>query len=175
MFKFLKMASTVSLCSALMMIAPSSEAALVNYNFNGVIDSGSLINETYTGSFAYDNAALSNSGAESIDLSSLSFNFLATVFTLADADALTNSTADFLNGDFLGVSYAVNSFEPTFSLTSASVDAAYFSYTPTSADSGFGSLTYTVSSVPVPAAVWMFGSALAGFGAINRRKRQITL
>ena len=34
---------------------------------------------------------------------------------------------------------------------------------------------FTVSAVPVPAAVWLFGSALAGFGVINRRKRQITL
>jgi hypothetical protein len=32
---------------------------------------------------------------------------------------------------------------------------------------------FTVSAVPVPAAVWLFGSALAGFGVINRRKNQV--
>jgi hypothetical protein len=31
------------------------------------------------------------------------------------------------------------------------------------------------TAVPVPAAVWLFGSALAGLGVINRRKRQNTL
>jgi hypothetical protein len=30
--------------------------------------------------------------------------------------------------------------------------------------------TITVSAVPVPAAVWLFGSALAGFGAFSRKK-----
>jgi hypothetical protein len=32
---------------------------------------------------------------------------------------------------------------------------------------------FTVAAVPVPAAVWLFGSALAGLGVINRRKNQI--
>ena len=176
MFKFLKMASTVSLCGALMMTASSSEAALVNYNFNGIVDSGSLFesNYNYNGSFNYDNATLTNTGAESIDLSSLSFNFLSNTFNLVSADS--TSIADFLDGVFLGVSYSVNSFDPTFLLVSGSGNAeAYFSYSPASGEAGFGSLTYTISSVPVPAAVWLFGSALAGFGAINRRKRQITL
>jgi len=33
------------------------------------------------------------------------------------------------------------------------------------------SLDITVSQVPVPAAAWLFGSAMMGFGAISRRKR----
>lgn len=32
-------------------------------------------------------------------------------------------------------------------------------------------LDLTVSQVPVPAAAWLFGSALMGFGAVSRRKR----
>jgi hypothetical protein len=35
---------------------------------------------------------------------------------------------------------------------------------------GVGSLNYTVSSVPVPAAVWMFGAGLMGMLRLNRRK-----
>jgi len=31
-------------------------------------------------------------------------------------------------------------------------------------------LNITTSAVPVPAAVWLFGSALAGMGIIGRRK-----
>jgi hypothetical protein len=33
-----------------------------------------------------------------------------------------------------------------------------------------GALTGTVSAVPIPAAVWLFGSALAGLGWMRRRK-----
>ena len=34
--------------------------------------------------------------------------------------------------------------------------------------------TITVSAVPVPAAVWLFGSALAGFGVFGRKKNGLT-
>ncbi|MGY6277981.1 VPLPA-CTERM sorting domain-containing protein [Methylomonas sp. MgM2] len=34
--------------------------------------------------------------------------------------------------------------------------------------------TITVTAVPVPAAVWLFGTALAGIGAIGRRKPSLT-
>ncbi len=177
MFKFLKVASTVSLCGALMMVAPASEAALVGYTFSGVADSGSLLDTSYTGSFSYDDAGLINSDYEYIDLSSFAFTFGSAAYTLADADITANlPSADFLDGEFLGVSYMVSSsLDPTFSLISASEygDVAYFSYTAISGDSGFGSLSYVadVSAVPVPAAVWLFTSALAGFGVITRRKR----
>jgi hypothetical protein len=175
MFKFLKITATVSLCSALMMIAPASEAALVNYTFNGVADSGSLIGETYNGSFAYDNLTLTNSGAESINLSSLTFNFYSSVFNLSNADVLTSSTADFFDGVFLGLSYTVNAFDPSFSFISGNSDIseAYFGYTTLSGDSGFGSLSYVadVSAVPVPGAFWLFGSGL-GLLSFTRRKNQ---
>jgi hypothetical protein len=32
------------------------------------------------------------------------------------------------------------------------------------------SITADVSAVPVPAAAWLFGSALLGLGAVKRRK-----
>ena len=180
MFKFLKIASTVSLCGALMMIAPVSEASIVNYTFSGVTDfePGLFSGVAYTGSFAYDDATLTNIVSE-LSLSSFTLNFMSTVFTLANQEF--TSTADFQNGVFLGVNYTVNNFEPKFSFISASgsglpEDVAYFSYAPTSGESGFGSLNYVaVSAVPVPAAIWLFTSVLAGFGAITRRKRQITL
>ena len=173
------MVSAVSICGALMMMAPVSEASPVSYTFSGLTDVSSSIDAAYDGSFAYNDATLSKTGKESINLSSLSFNFLSTAFTLANQEFA--STADFLDGVFLGLSYTVNSTEPKFSFISASGngDTAYFSYAPTSGDSGFGSLTYVadvaVSAVPVPAAVWLFTSVLAGFGAITHRKRQNTL
>lgn len=172
MFKFLKTAATVSLCGALMIITPTSEAALVNYNFSGAIDSGLLAGETYKGSFAYDNVTLTNSGSEFIDLSSLTFNFLSTSYNLANADF--TPTADFFDGSFLGVSYLVSSIDPSFALVASfrsglPEDVAYFSYQTVAGDSGFGSLN--VAAVPVPAASWLFGSGLALL-SLARRKIQ---
>jgi len=169
MFKFLKIAATVCLCGALM-IAPAAEAALVNYNFSGAIDSGVLAGETYSGSFAYDNATLTNSGAEFVDLSSLTFNFLSSAYNLSNADF--TPTADFLDGSFLGVSYLVSSIDPSFALVSAlgsglPEDVVYFSYQTVAGDSGFGSLN--VAAVPVPAASWLFGSGLALLSLVRRK------
>jgi len=170
MFKCLKIAATVCLCGALM-IAPA-EAALVNYNFSGAIDSGLLAGETYNGSFTYDNATLTNSGSEFVDLSSLTFNFLSSAYNLSNADF--TPTADFFDGSFLGLSYVVSGIDPSFALVSSlgsglPEDVAYFSYQTVAGDSGFGSLN--VAAVPVPAAVWLFGSGLALL-SLARRKNQ---
>ena len=173
MFKFLKISTHVCLWIALMIVSPITKASLITTTFNGVIDSGSLTDVNYNGNFVYDNSSLINTGIEFVNLSSLSFNFLSTAFTLADADEFTTSTADFLDGMFLGVSYSTSNFDPTFALISGSGngDTAYFSYTPISGEAGFGSLSFTVATVvPIPASVWLFVSALIGFGTLKRRK-----
>jgi hypothetical protein len=171
MFKFLKMASTVSLCAAMIMVVPTAQASIMNFNFNGTIDSGLLIGETYNGSFAFDNATLANLGNESIDLSSLTFNFLSSAYNLANADF--TPTADFLDGLFLGVNYSVSSSEPSFAFVSGFATGlpadAYFSYQTVAGDSGFGS--FNISAVPVPAAFWLFGTGL-GLLSFTRRKNQ---
>lgn len=168
MFNFSKRIAATCLCGALMMVT-NAEAALVNYDFNGVVDSGSLLGEVYTGHFAYDNASpgLTNSGYESVDLSALTFNFLSAAFDLADAD--TTATADFLDGVFLGLSYSVSSFDPSFALVSSPGlgDQPYFAYQPISGEAGFGS--FNLASVPLPGAVWLFGSVLGLFTVIRRK------
>lgn len=168
MFNFSKIAAAACLCWMLM-IAPTAEAALVGYDFNGTIDSGSLLGESYSGSFAYDNASLTNSGLESINLSSLTFNFLSTAFDLTHAEF--TPTADFLDGLFLGVSYAVSAFAPEFALVSSSGlpgDAPYLAYQTLSGDAGFGS--FNIAAVPLPASAWLFASGLGWMVSARRRK-----
>lgn len=174
MFNKLKFASSFGLFCTLLVMTPISEAALINYNFNGTIDSGAFLGEIYDGSFSFENAGLTNTGSESVALSSFAINFHAATYQLADADF--PSTADFLDGLFLGVSYSRNGFEPSFALVSAAGlglpdDLPYFSYNRVPGDSGLGSLNFTnVSSVPLPGAVWLFGSGLAALMTSRRRK-----
>jgi hypothetical protein len=170
MFNQLKFAFSVSVLSALLIITPASEASLINYNFDGTVDSGLLTGEIYNGSFAFDNATLINTGSESIILSSLTFNFLTSNYTL-NAD-LTPS-ADFLDGLFLGISYSASGLDPSFAFVSASGsglpgDVPYFSYQTVSGDSGFGSLNIT--AVPLPAAIWLFASSLGLTSLFSRKK-----
>jgi hypothetical protein len=172
MFNKLKIASSISLFSALMIMTPASEASLINYNFDGAIDSGLLTGEIYNGSFAFDNVTLTNTGIETIDLSSLTFNFLSSSYNLASADF--TPTADFLDGLFLGISYSVSSLDPSFALVAAAGsglqdDVPYFSYQTVAGDSGFGSLNLT--AVPLPGAVWLFGSSMMGLLSVIRRRK----
>lgn len=170
MFTLAKTFSAASLCIAMLLASTSSQAALVGYDFSGSIDSGVLIGESYFGHFDFDNTTLSNLGNESLNLSALSFNFLSSTFSLAHADV--TATADFLNGALLGISYSVSSFEPAFAMVAATgsgvpSDVAYFAYHTVSGDSGYGS--FNLAAVPLPGAVWLFGSSLALLGAIRRR------
>ncbi|ESS71425.1 hypothetical protein MGMO_104c00040 [Methyloglobulus morosus KoM1] len=172
----LKFVSCISVFSALLIMAPASKASIINYNFNGLVESGALAGESYSGSFAFDDASLTNLGLESINLSAFSFNFLTASYNLTDADF--QSTVDFFDGLFLGVSYSASGFDPSFALVSAAGlalpdDVPYFSYQTVSGNSGFGSLSFsTATAVPLPSAVWLFGSALGALVAKRRRKTQ---
>lgn len=186
MKNFLKVTSTVTFCSALLMLSPASEASTIEYNFTGVINTGSLEYENFNGSFSFDNLLLdTNLDDQIINLSALSLSFHGAIYDLSTQfDPLSQAAAaNFAYGDFIGVSYVSNIINdsPTVSLVTDTYDP-YLSYTP-SLDDQFGSgvstdISYnniTPSSVPVPAAIWLFGSGLAGFGVISRRKRQLAL
>lgn len=171
MFNLAKMTAGAGLFSALLLITPLAEAAPINYTFSGGIDSGSLTSENYNGSFSFDTVTLTHTGSESVGLSSFTLNFLATSFDLSNADF--TPTADFLDDLFLGVTYSVSGFGPVmFSLVSALPgDTPYFAYQTTSGDSGFGSLSIThIAAVPLPGAIWLFGSSLGLLTVARRRK-----
>jgi hypothetical protein len=176
MLKLTKNFKSAMVCGLLFFMTSSAQAALTGYSITGTLDSGSLNGETFNGQFTFDDTGLAGSGFQSLSLSSFALNFHNTSFNTGNAD--TVPTVDFQDGTFLGLSYTNSLFDPSFSLVSgfANSSSAYFAYTATNGSSGFGSLNFTnLTAVPLPAAVWLFGSALAGFGAITRRKRQYTI
>ncbi|KJV07702.1 hypothetical protein [Methylocucumis oryzae] len=64
-------------------------------------------------------------------MTTFTLNFLATTFTLSDADSTTTATADFSDGSFLGVNFlldALSIFQPNFALIPGVIDSsdAYF-------------------------------------------------
>jgi hypothetical protein len=124
-------------------IAPSL-AAIVGYDFSGTIDSGSLVGETYSGSLSFDNFSLTGFGFEELSVANVQFDFLG--FTYTASEALAPPTVEFLDGSFLGLSFSVDSFDPSFSLTPGFFDVseAFFAYSPTSGDAGFGDVQYTL-------------------------------
>ncbi|MDJ0731059.1 MAG: PEP-CTERM sorting domain-containing protein [Crocosphaera sp.] len=160
--------STTAIALTLSLVSPNSvEAATISYTFSGTTDSGSLINENYTGTFTFDDANLTGFNKESLTVSTVTFNFLGTTFTKTDAAA--PPTVNFLNGELVGLFYSVTNFEPTFSITPGffNLNGGYFSYEPSTGNAGFGNITYQV--VPEPLTILGAMTALI-FGSFFKDK-----
>lgn len=153
----------LSLCSF------SLQAAVLSYQFDVSIDSGSLNGTVYSGDFVFDDLSLTGVGEEQVALNSFHFGFLGNSLTLADD---TVASALFFNGALLGIGINVN--RPEFSVSFVpgffDLSEAYFSYDQNN-NSGFGSLT--VSTVPVPAALPLLLTGLSALGFLGRRKKQL--
>ncbi|MDP2025596.1 PEP-CTERM sorting domain-containing protein [Sulfuriferula sp.] len=156
---FKKSLAAVSFGLLFAAIAPA-QAAVQNYTFSGSIDAGSLLGESYAGSFSFDDAALSGAGAEWLAVDSLSMNFMGSNFTQDDAVAPSIAEVGYYDGAFLGLSFSVDIAGEPFSFVTGSDDTsdAFFA-----TDSSSGSLTYA-AAVPEPKD-WML--MLAGIGLVG--------
>lgn len=156
-----------ALIGLLLLSATSAQAATNTYTFSGALDFGKFKGETFSGQFSFDDASLV--------VNSVNLSFLNETYTETNADATPE--AAFANGTFLGLSFTVESSDPTFSLVPgfSSVADAYFGYTPSTGISGFGSVTYTLMPVPEPETYAMLLAGLGLVGWAARRNRSLTV
>lgn len=150
-----------------------AQAALNTYNFSGALDSGALMGETFSGQFSFEDSALMGVGNEYLNVNALNLNFLSHAYTQADAVAATEVA--FMDGSFLGLSFAVESSYPKFAIIPGFLDVteAYLAYQPGVGTSGYGSIAYTLAPVPVPlpATLGMLMAGLGLFGFSTRKRR----
>ena len=146
-----------------------AQAAVQTYTFSGAIDSGSLLGESYSGNFSFDNAALTGTGAEWLTVDSLAMTFMGSNYTQADVATGAAVEVGYYDGAFLGLSYSVDDAAYPFTFVTGSYDAsdAFFAY-----DNGAGNVVY--APVPEPRE-WML--MLAGLGLVGvmveRSKRRM--
>ncbi|MGS0756013.1 PEP-CTERM sorting domain-containing protein [Roseateles sp. GG27B] len=145
----------------------TAEAA--SYNFNGQIETGPALGQTFNGQFSFDETLLTGSAYELLDLGSWTLNALGQTYTAAGATVAPQ--AAFWDGQFVGISAFHRTAVGSVSLIDGYFDlsSAYLSYVTPLGD-GIGS--YTVSAVPEPS-TWALGLAgLAVIGVMARRRRQ---
>lgn len=159
-----------ALMGLLLLGAASAQAASTSYTFNGTLDSGVFNGETFSGQFSFDDATLTGSGDEYLAVDSVNLNFHAQAYTQTHAAAIPEVA--FSDGTFLGLSFSVDSSDPTFSLIPGvtSLAEAYFGYAPTAGDSGYGSVAYTVVPVPEPKTYAMLLAGLGLVGYVVRKR-----
>jgi hypothetical protein len=166
--------------AALFSSALPAQAAVHRYTFTGEIDSGHYINEVFSGSFSFDNSALTSTGTEYIDVSALSLNLLNTSFSQANFVGDFPAVA-FNDGEFSGLAWSFDSINPNigYSFIPGSIDAndAYFAYEvfgfngPIAGLSGTGIINYSVAAIPEPESYAMFLAGLGLLGFMSRRNK----
>lgn len=144
-------------------------AAIVDYSFTVVIDSGSLNGESFVGNFSFDDAqtpAPNPFGSGDLyGLTSFSFSFTGGPFAATDLDY---GDAVLESGVFTGLELGA----ATFAFTPA-IDPSFasFFYDLSDGKAGAGRVTYTprVATVPEPATALLVAGALAGLAGLRRR------
>ncbi len=174
---------TLAMAAGLAMSAPAANAALYNFTQTG-FDGGASIFGSFQASDLNSNGIVEGSifsNFNEITAFTLSFsgNSIAPAFTHAfsDLSVLNFRPSKPAMGDANPEGIATNWFGDTTGFTYVSGVAAageqggtVFNWTTGLQTASPDLITITPAAVPVPGAVWLFGSVLAGFIGAKRRK-----
>ena len=167
-----KLIRSTALAALLIGALPAAQAA--TYSFSGMMDSGSLLGASLTGSLSFDNLGLTGNGFELFNLSDLSITFAGQTYNLTNADVAPD--VSYQDGVFLGLSYSASALAPQLAFIAGTVDAtltgndAFVAYTIGGMD-GAGSIVY--APVPEPESYAMLLAGLGLIGLIARRRSTV--
>ena len=162
----------------------SANSDIVTHNLTGtIVTPGDYFGETGTGSFSYDDALITGVELESIDsFSSLSVDFTIFGQTFNENDDLSGSpTLTFNNGAPIHLDFLISEIpEPPDDINAIDINEPGLItidvFDPPSGNlrpvtDGF-EVDVSIEAVPVPAAVWLFGSGLIGLIGIARKNKK---
>jgi hypothetical protein len=147
----------------------AAHAATVVVNFQSTaFDGGSLIGQSFSGQFSYDDSLLSSS-TWTLPLLSLSFSLGGQSYTLGQADAGTTSVA-FDTGSLVGVNAVYTGGVRSVELVSG-FGAPYAFYDQGSGNYGSADLSFSTAAVPEPESYALMLGGLGLIGFIARRRK----
>ena len=160
---------SITLAAITLILSTSANAALINESFTVTVLQGDFIGTTGTGSFTYDDTTITGTGEEfisPIEGLSIEFNVFEQAFTESDdIDYPDYPVLALLDGNVLFLDFIVTGIEIT---PEGVFGFEIFELSPVEGGGFEGELI--VNPVPVPAAVWLFGSGLIGLIGLAIRK-----
>ena len=175
------------LLTSITLLSCGAHSATLTYSLTGaVVTPGSYFGTVGTGSFSYDDADITGIGTETISAAGSSLTVEFTIFgqTFTDTDDVGNISTgapDLTLSDgvpvFLDFLISEVPDPPDFNLVAIDEpgviyidiwDPSGINLTPVAG--GFET-DVSVGVVPIPAAIWLFGSGLVGLTGIARRKK----
>ena len=162
---------TTALATALLAVFPAAQAA--TYSFSGMMDSGSLVGESFTGLFSFDDSVLTSVGEEYLGVGSLSMSFLSVTWDMFHLETGSTAEVKFYDGAFAGLSYSATLGTTGFSTIPGSVDTsdAFVAYTSSLGNAGAGNVIY--APVPEPESYAMLLAGLGLMGLLARRRSMV--